>query len=138
MINYKNILILNSFFIFSALRKKNYELIRKKNYELIFNKNNDKIKLIIDNMNLNDDYFKFSNNKLQFLNYLIYEFSFTMINLFNKCYLCDIKNTYEINIDKNTNIYLELFSNISNNDKIIILNHGITDTTASFLVKKIK
>jgi alpha-beta hydrolase superfamily lysophospholipase len=132
MLQYKNILIL-SVFILSSLRNS-----EKKNYELIFNNNNDKIKLVIDNMNLNNDYFKFSNSNLQIINYLIYEFSFTIVNLFNKCYLCNIKNTYEINIDKNTNIYLEIFNTVSDNDKIILLNHGLTDTTASLMLKKIK
>lgn len=132
MINYKNILILTGLIYFSS--KNN-----KQNYELIFNNNNNnKIKQIINNMDLNNDDFQFSNKQLQFINYIMYEFSFAIVNFFNECYLCDIKNTYEINVNKNTNIYFEIFSNIPNNDKIIILNHGITDTTASLLLKKIE
>lgn len=137
MKNYKSILMLTGLIYFS-FKNKNKNQNQNQNYELIYNNNNTKIKNIINNIELNHNYFNFSNNKLQIIDYVKYEFSFFVANYFNKCYLCDIKNTYEINVDKNTNIYFEIFSDIPNNDKIIVLNHGITDTTASLLLKKIE
>lgn len=132
MKQYKNLLILTGFIFYSYYKNKN-----RINYELFYS-NNNKTELIIDKINLKDNYFNFSNSKLQIIEYLLYEFSFAIVNFFNECYLCNIKNTYKIEIDKDTNIYFEIFSTIPNNDKIIILNHGLTDSSGSLLLKKIE
>ena len=121
-------------FIISFFINSNAIKYRKNSkYYNLYYKNNSNAYLIANKINWNNYNLKYSSTFYQLYYYFIYLIETNKI----PCYLCDIKNVIIIKTEDNNEFNFELFKGTKNN-KLIILLHGIANTSTVSVGKKIK